>query len=140
MMGNISGTKVSRRFAGIRVSTLALIGSGTALFFGASWAAVTLVTLAHREIVTVRLAQVMGEFVEAEAKSGASPDASRAHVAAYLGAVETAVQVMGKDGRTVLVAEAVVAGSARDATAELKREVAKALAQPAQTGGPRHDH
>lgn len=129
-----------RRFAGARVTTLVLVGLGVFLLAGTGWAVRTLVVLSHREIVTVRLAQVMGEFVEAEAKSGTTPEASRAHIAAYLAAVETAVQAMGHDGRTVLVAEAVVAGSARDATGELKREVAKALAQPAQPGATRHDH
>ncbi|MEO6716421.1 MAG: TrbI F-type domain-containing protein [Novosphingobium sp.] len=123
MNGNIIGTRVPRRFAGMRLGALGLIALAVIALAGAGWTAKVLVTLSHREIVTVRLTEVMGAFVEAEARSGASPEVSRTHIAQYLGAVGQAVQTMGKDGTTVLVAEAVVAGSARDATPELSARV-----------------
>ena len=136
MNGNIAGTKLPRRFAGMRLGALGLIALGLIAIAGAAWTAKVLITLSHREIVTVRLSELMGAFVEAEARSGASPDVSRTHIAQYLGAVDEAVQLMGKDGTTVLVAEAVVAGSARDATPELRARVAGIMSVKAR----RHDH
>lgn len=127
MMENISSTILQRRFAGLRVSTLLL---GFALFLaliGAAWAAQTLVTLSQQRIVTVRLSALMGEFVDAEARKGADPETARQHIAAYLAATQKAVDALGKHGTTVLVAEAVVAGSARDATDELRADVAKVM-------------
>ena len=94
--------------------------------------------LSTHEVVTVQLASVMGEFVEAEARNHADPEASCQRIARYLAAVDDAVQAMGKDGATVLVAEAVVAGSARDATPELRSRVARHLAQSQLPGGDNH--
>ena len=134
-MGNISSTKEPRSFAGVRVSTL-LIALALAIALGfAVWAGRTLVVLSHKRIVTVRLSALMGAFVEAEARKGTDPDTAHRDVTAYLAAVSHAVDQLGKDGTTVLVAEAVVAGSAQDVTEALRAKVAANLAREEQ----RHD-
>ena len=51
---------------------------------------------------------------------------------AYLQAAELAVAEMGKDGRVVLVAEAVLAGAAEDVTPELEARIAARLEAEAQ--------
>jgi conjugal transfer pilin signal peptidase TrbI len=89
------------------------------------WATHSLLELRDRRIVTVQLGKVMGEFVEAEARSGRDPEAMRARVATYLNATQVAVAELGKDGTTVLVAEAVVAGGAPDMTDAVRAKVAK---------------
>ena len=94
-----------------------------------AWATHTLLGLEDRRIVTVQLARVMGEFIEAEAKSGRDPEAMRARTAAYLAATQSAVAELGRDGTTVLVAEA-VAGGAPDMTNALRRTIAKKLEEP----------
>ncbi|WP_420607470.1 TrbI F-type domain-containing protein [Novosphingopyxis sp.] len=80
------------------------------------------------QIVTVRLAQTMGAFVEREARAGGDGAASRLRTLAYLKAADGAVRDMGRDGRIVLVAEAVLAGDAPDATAELEARIAARIA------------
>ena len=92
-----------------------------------AWATHSLVEVKARRIVTVQLGKVMGEFVEAEARSGRDPEAMRARVAAYLNATQAAVADLGKDGTTVLVAEAVVAGGAPDMTEAVRAKVAKTV-------------
>ena len=72
----------------------------------------------------------MGEFVEAEARKGTDPETARQRIAAYLAAVGQAVEALGRNGTTVLVSEAVVAGPARDVTQELRADVARRLAAP----------
>ena len=101
----------------------------TANFAWGAWATHTLLALEDRRVVTVQLARVMGEFIEAEAKSGRDPEAMRARTAAYLAATQSAVAELGRDGTTVLVAEA-VAGGAPDMTDALRRTVAKKLEGP----------
>jgi hypothetical protein len=45
----------------------------------------------------------------------------------YLKAVEASVEKLGKDGRTVLVAEAVVAGGAPDLTEQVRADVLRRM-------------
>ena len=81
----------------------------------------------REQIVTVRLAETIARFVDAEARAQKDPQEGQARTLAYLKAAEAAVQDMGKDGRVVLVAEAVLAGEVPDATPELERRIAARL-------------
>jgi hypothetical protein len=108
--------------------------SPTAMLLGASmigstlwgvWATDRLLTLEKREVVTVQLSRIMGEFIEAEARAGRPPEETRMRVQLYLKAVEASVQALGREGRTVLVAEAVVSGSAPDLTESVRSDVAR---------------
>jgi hypothetical protein len=80
-----------------------------------------------QRIVTVRLAETIGTFVEEAARADAEPAAVQAASLAYLKAAESAVADMGRDGRIILVAEAVLAGAAEDATPELEARIADRL-------------
>lgn len=125
-MRNILAT-FTRSFAGIGwgaiLLALALIG---AALWGV-WATDKLRALEKRELVTVQLSGIMGAFVEAEARSGRSPEEMQARVQAYLQAVEASVARLGREGRTVLIAEAVVAGSVPDLTDEVRADVARRM-------------
>src|SRR3546814_268747 len=83
-------------------------------------------------IVTVRLAETIGDFIDEAAHADADPATVQAASFAYLQAAELAVADMGKDGRVVLVAEAVLAGAAEDATPELEARIAARLEREAQ--------
>lgn len=83
----------------------------------------------RQEIVTVRLAETIAAFVDAEARDTRDPEASQTRVLAFLKASERAVADMGTDGRVVLVGEAVLAGGASDATEELRMRIAHQLEQ-----------
>jgi hypothetical protein len=92
------------------------------------WATDRLLNLEKREVVTVQLSRIMGEFIEAEARAGRPPEETRMRVELYLKAVEASVQALGREGRTVLVAEAVVSGSAPDLTESVRADVARRIA------------
>ncbi|NCQ64367.1 MAG: type-F conjugative transfer system protein TrbI [Alphaproteobacteria bacterium] len=83
----------------------------------------------RQQIVTVRLAETIAGFVDAEARGQQDPESSQARVLAFLQASEHAVAEMGTDGRVVLVGEAVLAGDAPDATDELRVRIARQLGQ-----------
>lgn len=91
------------------------------------WATGKIVGLEKREVVTVQLGRIMGDFVEAEARAGRSPEETQSRVSAYLKAVEASVEHLGDEGRTVLVAEAVVAGSVPDLTEQVRADVARRI-------------
>lgn len=83
----------------------------------------------RQQIVTVRLAETIASFVDAEARGAQDPEASQARVLAFLQASERAVAEMGTGGRVVLVGEAVLAGDAPDVTDELRARIARQLGQ-----------
>ena len=107
------------------VITLALSMIGSTLW--GLWATDKLLALEKREVVTVQLSGIMGDFVEAEARAGRSPEETRQRVQAYLKAVEASVDRLAHEGRTVLVAEAVVAGSTPDLTEAVRADVARRM-------------
>lgn len=91
------------------------------------WATHSLLKLEKRKVVTVQLSRIMDDFVEAEAHSGRPPEQTRGEVEAYLKAVQASVERLGRDGRTVLVAEAVVAGGVPDMTEAVRADVARRM-------------
>lgn len=116
-----------RTFALRIVAVLAL----AAVLLWAGWITRAVLQDDDPKIVTVRLAETIGSFIDEAARADADPASVQAASLAYLKAAEQAVGEMGKDGRVVLVAEAVLAGDAQDATAELETRIARRLqAQP----------
>ena len=127
-MKNILATSSLRgRLASINLTAVALgVGMVGQVLWGV-WATDKLLTLERREVVTVQLSRIMGDFIEAEARAGRPPEETRQRVQAYLKAVEASVQKLGREGRTVLVAEAVVAGSTPDLTQSVRADVVRRM-------------
>ena len=132
-MKNILATSRQRfGFGSVSPAGLMLAGSLAASLLWGAWATRELIDLGRRQMVTVQLSRIMGDFVEAEARAGHPAEQSRTQVEAYLKAVDASVQALGHQGRTVLVAEAVVAGAVPDLTEQVRADVARRM------GAPRH--
>ena len=127
-MKNILATSGLRgRLASINLTAVVLgVGMIGQVLWGV-WTTDKVLTLGKREVVTVQLSRIMGDFIEAEARSGRPPEETRLRVQAYLKAVEASVQQLGREGRTVLVAEAVVAGSTPDLTQSVRADVVRRM-------------
>jgi hypothetical protein len=125
---NILATSVlpKRRF-GINLTAVALALSMIGSTLWGVWATDKLLALEKREVVTVQLSRIMGDFIEAEARAGRPPEETRQRVQAYLKAVEDSVGQLGREGRTVLVAEAVVSASTPDLTEAVRADVARRM-------------
>lgn len=109
---------------------LLLAGAMLASTLWSGWATREILVLKNRTIVTVELSGLMGDFVAAEARAGHGGEETKARIAAYLKAVEASVAALSKEGRTVLVAEAVVAGAVPDMTQQVRADVARRLGTP----------
>ena len=118
---------IDRRLVLKLVAVLALV----AALLWAAWVSREL-SAPRQHMVTVRLAETIAAFVDAEARGGGDPEASQARVLAFLKASERAVAEMGTGGRVVLVSEAVLAGDAPDATEELKARIMRQLTKGEQ--------
>lgn len=127
-MKNILATSAGpKRGIGITLTAATLSISMIASTLWGIWATDKLLALEKREVVTVQLSRIMGDFVEAEARAGRPPEETRQRVQAYLKAVEASVEQLGRDGRTVLVAEAVVSGSTPDLTEAVRADVGRRM-------------
>ena len=127
-MKNILATSSdAKRRIGINLTAAALGLSMVGSTLWGVWATDKLLALEKREVVTVQLSRIMGDFVEAEARAGRDPQQTRRRVEAYLKAVEASVEHLGREGRTVLVSEAVVSGSTPDLTETVRADVARRM-------------
>ena len=122
-------TRLRLPYLRLALGILATLGLAGALLWAAWITRAVTADQAAPRIVTVRLAETIGKFVDEAARADAEPQAVQAASLAYLKAAEAAVAEMGGDGRVVLVAEAVLAGAAEDATPELERRISEKLAE-----------
>jgi hypothetical protein len=82
---NILATSaVSKRLSGLNLTAIALAVSMLGSTLWGVWATQALLDLRKREVVTVGLSRIMGDFVEAEARTGRPPEETKQRVQAYL--------------------------------------------------------
>lgn len=113
-----------RRFAGWRLSAIATAILLLLALLWAAWATKKLVELDQRRMISVSLASLVGDFVTAESRNGGTPEQAQARTAAYLAAVNRAIEEAGRDGTVVLVTEAVLGKSVPDRTATIRARIA----------------
>jgi Type-F conjugative transfer system protein (TrbI_Ftype) len=83
----------------------------------------------------IQLSSVVGEYVQAQARSATPPDQVTVETKAFMAEVEGNLKARGQKGQIILVGEAVLAGDVPDITAEVRKQVfAKVrMPQPAPT-------
>ena len=114
------------------------IGAVSALVAASLWGAwVTKRVTTHDEtpqIAKVQLSLMVGEYVQAQARSATPPDQVTAQTKAFMGEIESNLRQRGEHGQIVLVSEAVLSGNVPDITPDLRREVFARvkMPQPAQ--------
>ena len=110
--------------------------AGLALLW-ATWATHSICEIkrASPHIVKVQLAGLVQEYVQAQARSGASADQVSAQTTAYLKALNETVSAHAHAGTVVLLANAVVDGAVPDITMTVRQEVYARVPHP-QPGQP----
>lgn len=93
------------------------------------WVSINIARDQKPEIMQVRLTEIMNEFVDAEARKNGDPEVTRETIARYLKTMEDAVADLSREGRIIIVSEAVVSQNTPDATLLLKQRIADKLAQ-----------
>jgi hypothetical protein len=114
---------------------LAAVGGAIAMLLWATWATHVLLDLQHRtpRLVKVQLADIVRDYVQAEARSGASSDQITAQTAQFLKTLNDAVSAHAHGGEIVLLSNAVVSGDVSDITDAVRAQVYAKLSAP-QTG------
>ncbi len=96
-----------------------------------AWATRTIIELQGRQIVSVSLTGLVGDFIAAESRRASSPEQAAARTRAYLAELDRAVAALERDGAVVLVRESVLGRGVPDRTAQVRlaveREAVRAL-------------
>jgi hypothetical protein len=125
-----------------RSRPIAIAALGLGALVWASWATHTLLDLRRSSphIRQVQLADLVREFVQGEARSGASPDQITAETSSFLKSLNAAVARHAARGETVLLSNAIVAGNIPDITPAVRQEtylgLAKTAGRPALSAAP----
>jgi hypothetical protein len=98
----------------------------------ATWVTHVLLDLQHRSphLVKVQLADIVRDYVQAEARSGASADQITAQTAQFLKTLNDAVSAHAHAGEIVLLSNAVVSGDVSDITDAVRAQVYAKLPAP----------
>lgn len=123
--------------------TAAQLLTAAALVLALVWGMwVTKLVMAEKpqHIVKADLSRIVGEYVQAQARSATPPDQVQAQMRTFMASLDTELQRRGATGQVVLVGEAVLSKSVPDITADVARAVyasgvkAPMPATPAQMG------
>lgn len=117
---------------------VALVGGLVAAGLWGAWVTKNmLITTDLPPMAKVQLAGVVGEYVQAQARSATPPEQVTAETKAFMAAIQRSLEARGQRGQIVLVGEAVLAGNVPDITAELRREVYAKVRMPQAAAAPR---
>lgn len=78
----------------------------------------------------VQLSAIVGEYVQAQARSATPPEQVTAETRAFMAEIQRNLEARGASGQIVLVGEAVLAGNVPDITASLRKEVYTKVRMP----------
>lgn len=81
-------------------------------------------------IARVQLSGIVGEYVQAQARSATPPEQVTAETRAFMAEIQRNLEARGQRGQIVLVGEAVLAGNIPDITASLRKEVYTKVRMP----------
>lgn len=110
-------------FAGYTAGQL-IIGAAILLaLVWAMWVTRAMTAEKPQRIVKADLSRIVGEYVQAQARSATPPDQVQAQMRAFMASLDSELQRRGADGQVVLVGEAVLSKSVPDITADVAKAV-----------------
>ena len=117
--------------ARIGLVPVALVGALVAAGLWGAWVTKNVLGAGDRPaIAKVQLSGIVGEYVQAQARSATPPEQVTTETRAFMGEVQKNLERRGASGQIVLVGEAVLAGNVPDITADVRREVYAKVKMP----------
>jgi len=135
-----SGYRLSTGLSGKQmVAVLMLLGA----VIWAMWVTKHLLAPREERIVTARLSEIVGDYVQAQARSDTPPGQIETEMRRFMAALDSELQRRGARGQVVLVGEAVLTKSVPDITEHIRSAVyasGVARPKPASTGRLSQDY
>ena len=110
---------------------VALVGGLVAAGLWGAWVTKNLMASeGTAPMARVQLSAIVGEYVQAQARSATPPEQVTAETRAFMAEIQRNLEARGSKGQIVLVGEAVLAGNVPDITASLRKEVYTKVRMP----------
>jgi hypothetical protein len=87
-------------------------------------------------IASVQLESIIGEYVQAQARSNTPPEIVTHQTQAFMAALGAELKARGADGTTVMVGEAVLSQNVPDITADVRRSIYAKVPVPSAPAAP----
>lgn len=110
-------------FAGFSAKQILLGGLALAALVWGMWVTKTVLTPKEDHLVSARLSAIVGEYVQAQARSASPPDQVEAEMRTFLASITRELQRRSAGGQVVLVGEAVLTRNVPDITDSLRAAV-----------------
>ena len=121
-----------RGFAGLSPREIILLAAALAIFMGGAWVTKNLVLQdgGRQEFVQLQLQGIIGEYLQAQARSSSDEQTAAQETAVFMAALDQTVAGLSKSGKVVLVHEAVIGGEVPDVTQSVKTAVYAKVPRP----------
>ena len=110
-------------FAGYTAAQLLIAAALVLALVWAMWVTKVVTAEKPQHIVKADLSRIVGEYVQAQARSATPPDQVQAQMRTFMASLDTEFQRRGAAGQVILVGEAVLSKSVPDITADVARAV-----------------
>ena len=119
----------SKAFAGFTRRQLGLAAAGAAVAMWGAWLTSEIILREpHPEIVQVQLRPILSQYIGDVARSGIPQDQASRQTVAFTQALDRTVAEMAKEGRIVLVSDAIAAGNVPDVSRQVHARAMKLAA------------
>ena len=121
---------------GLPPAAYGLAALGVALALWGAWVTKNIVdpAVVKAPIASVRLEQLVGEYVQAQARSAAPSELVARQTQAFMTTLGSELEARGTDGTTVLVGEAVLSRNVPDITDEVRAAIYAKVPPPGAAG------
>lgn len=123
----------SHRRKGLPPTAFLFAGLAVAALLWGAWVTKNILdpSVVKAPIASVRLEQIIGEYVQAQARSNTPPEVVTRQTQAFMAALGEELKARGADGTTVMVGEAVLSQNVPDITAEVRNAIYAKVPPPA---------
>lgn len=122
-----------RRSKGLPPATFLVAGIAVVALLWGAWVTKNILdpSVVKAPIASVRLEQIIGEYVQAQARSNTPPEIVTQQTQAFMAALGEELKARGADGTTVMVGEAVLSQNVPDITADVRNAIYAKVPPPA---------
>ena len=121
----------AKGFAGLSPRELIVLVAAIAMFI---WAWVTKNLVAgddgRQDLVQLQLQGIIGDYLQAQARSASDEQTAAKETAVFMAALDQTVEGLSKDGKIVVVHEAIIGGDVPDVTESVKAAVYAKVPRP----------
>ena len=132
-MGSVHAPRSTQGRKGLPPTAFLFAGLAVAALLWGAWVTKNILdpSVVKAPIASVRLEQIIGEYVQAQARSNTPPEVVTRQTQAFMAALGEELKARGADGTTVMVGEAVLSQNVPDITADVRNAIYAKVPPPA---------